>query len=94
MQLGDAADAVFRELRFEGLADAPDQRHGLRREKAGRFFLADDGKAARLVDFRRQLGCIVTFNGQRVRVGETLDLRTGASTDILPAGALAKEARE
>ena len=36
----------------------------------------------------------VTFNGQRVRVGETLDLRTGASTDILPAGALAKEARE
>lgn len=34
----------------------------------------------------------VTLNGQRLRVGETLDFATGGTTDILPAGALTTKA--
>ncbi len=34
----------------------------------------------------------VAFNGRRVPVGDALDFRTGASTGILPAGALEKAA--
>jgi hypothetical protein len=64
LQLPDGADAVALQRGREGLADAPDQRHGSGRQERQRLLLADHREAARLVEIGSDLG-------EKLAVGQT-----------------------
>ena len=56
LQLSNARDAVFRELRLQSRTRTADHADRLVAQKRDRLAGADDGKAARLVEFARKLG--------------------------------------
>ena len=56
LQLSDAGDAVFRKAALQRLARAANEADRLVAEKRFRLCLADHGEAARLVEFRGELG--------------------------------------
>jgi len=84
LELADGADAVLLQRRREDLADTPNQRDRLVGEEGYRLGLADDGKAARLVEVRRDLGQKLRI-GQADRNGDTdgaLDVAREASEHL------------
>ena len=85
LQLADRADAVALQRGGEGLADAPDHGHRLLGQEADRLGLADDRKAARLAEVRRDLGEELAV-GQAGRNGDA-DLLLDARGELAPAPA-------